>query len=84
MNKNFSDIAWNHYLYWEIEDKKILRKINELLKDIERNENEGMGKPEPLKHFYQGYWSRHITKVHRLVYRIDEETIYIASCKGHY
>ena len=84
MNKIFSDIAWQHYLYWQSEDKKILKKINELICDIDRNGNEGLGKPEPLKHELSGYWSRRITDVHRLVYSIDEESIYIASCKFHY
>jgi toxin YoeB len=84
MNKIFSDIAWNHYVYWHSEDKKILRKINELLRDIERNGNTGIGKPEPLKHELSGYWSRRITRVHRLVYSIDENNIYIASCRNHY
>jgi len=85
MNKIFSDIAWAHYLYWQSEDKKILRKVNELIRDIERNGNEGLGKPEPLKHEFSGFWSRRITEVHRLIYSIDDENIYIiASCKGHY
>ncbi len=68
MNKIFSDIAWNHYLYWQSEDKKILKKINELIKDIERHGNTGLGKPEPLKHELSGYWSLRITDVHRLIY----------------
>jgi toxin YoeB len=84
MNKFFSDIAWRHYLYWQSEDKKILKKINKLLRDIERNGNEGLGKPEPLKNELSGYWSRRITNVHRLIYSIDSDNIYIASCKGHY
>lgn len=84
MNKIFSDIAWNHYLYWQSEDKKILKKINELIRDIERNGNEGLGKPEPLKHELHGYWSRRITNEHRLIYSIDQDDINIASCKGHY
>ena len=84
MNKFFTDVAWEHYLYWQKEDKKILKKINELIKDIERNGNEGIGKPEPLKHELAGYWSRRITDVHRLVYSIDDETIDIVSCKNHY
>ncbi len=84
MNKIFSDIAWAHYLYWQSEDKKILRKVNELIRDIERNGNEGLGKPEPLKHELSGYWSRRITEIHRLIYSIDDGNIYIASCKGHY
>ncbi|EEG78624.1 Txe/YoeB family addiction module toxin [Dethiobacter alkaliphilus] len=84
MNKVFSDIAWTHYVYWQTEDKKILRKINELLRDIERHGNTGLGKPEPLKHELSGYWSRRITNVHRLIYSIDENNIYIVSCRNHY
>ena len=84
MNKIFSDIAWEQYQYWIITDKKILKKINELIRDIERNGNEGIGKPEPLKNELSGFWSRRITDVHRLIYSIDEEKIYIAKCKGHY
>jgi len=84
MNKIFSDISWEHYLYWQSEDKKILKNISEIIKDIERNGNERLGKPEPLKHELVGYWSRRITDVHRLIYSIDEENIYIASCKGDY
>mgnify|MGYP003589552874 FL=1 len=84
MNKIFSNIAWEQYLAWEIEDKKILKKINELIKDIDRNGNQGLGKPVPLKHELSGYWSRRITEDHRLIYSIDDENIYIASCSGHY
>ena len=84
MNKVFSDVAWEQYLAWEIEDKKILKKINELIRDIDRNGNHGIGKPEPLKHEVSGCWSRRITDEHRLIYSIDEENIYIASCGGHY
>lgn len=84
MNKVFSDIAWKHYLYWQTEDKKILKKINDLIRDIERNGNEGIGKPEPLKHELTGFWSRRITDVHRLIYSTDDATIYIASCRDHY
>ena len=61
MNKIFSDEAWGDYLYWQENDKKILKKVNGLLKDIDRNGNEGLGKPEPLKHELSGYWSRRIT-----------------------
>ena len=84
MNKVFSDIAWQHYLYWQTEDRKILKKINELIRDIERNGNEGLGKPEPLKHDLTGYWSRRITDVHRLIYSLDDTNIYIVSCRDHY
>ena len=84
MNKVFTDIAWEDYLYWQTTDKKILRKVNELLKDIDRNRNEGLGKPEPLKHELDGFWSRRITPEHRLIYKVDDENIYIVQCRGHY
>lgn len=84
MIKMFSDAAWEEYLYWQTEDRKILRKINVLIQDIERNGNEGLGKPEPLKHELAGYWSRRTTDTHRLIYRIDEDQIDIANCRGHY
>ena len=84
MNKVFSDIAWEHYQYWIVTDKKILKKINDLISDIERNGNDGIGKPEPLKNELSGFWSRRITDIHRLVYNYDEVNIYIAKCKNHY
>ena len=84
MNKVFSDFAWEDYIQWQTEDKKTLRKINELIKDIDRNGYEGIGKPEPLKHDLTSYWSRRITDKDRFVYRILDETIYIIACKGHY
>jgi len=84
MNKVFSDIASDHYQYWIVNDKKVLKKINELIRDIQRNGNVGTGKPEPLKNELSGFWSRRITDVHRLVYSIDEDNIYIVKCKGHY
>ena len=84
MIKIFSDIAWDHYLYWQTEDKKILKKINELIQDIERTGNAGIGKPESLKHELSGYWSRRITDVHRLIYQIDDDKINIISCRNHY
>lgn len=84
MNKKFSSYAWEDYTGWQIEDRKVVKKINDLLKDIERNGNEGLGKPEALKHDLSGYWSRRISEKDRLVYRIVEDTIYIIGCKGHY
>jgi toxin YoeB len=84
MNKVFTDIAWEDYLYWQATDKKILKKINELLKDIERNGNEGLGKPESLKHELEGFWSRRITLEHRLIYQVVGENINILLCHGHY
>ena len=84
MNKLFSDIAWEHYQYWIVNDKKILKRINELIRDIESNGNVGIGKPEPLKNELSGFWSRRITDNHRLIYYIEGENIYIAKCKSHY
>ena len=69
---------------WESTDKKIFKRIKELIKDITRNSFEGIGKPEPLKHELSGYWSRRINDEHRLVYKISDNTIYILSCKEHY
>lgn len=83
MNKIWSDIAWDEYLYWQETDKKVVKKINSLLKDIERNGlSKGTGHPEPLKH--RKGWSRHITHGDRLVYDIVAGNLWIASCKGHY
>lgn len=72
------------YLYWQKSDKKMLSKINELLKDISRNPFSGIGKPEPLKYKYIGYWSRRIDGEHRLIYKVREEEILIAKCRFHY
>ncbi len=84
MNKVFSDHAWEDYQYWISNDKKILKKINELIRDIKRNGHDGLGKPEPLKHDLEGFWSRRITEEHRLVYSFDDENLYIAKCRKHY
>ncbi|MBP3751870.1 MAG: Txe/YoeB family addiction module toxin [Pyramidobacter sp.] len=84
MLKIWTDEAWADYLYWQQEDRKILKRINALLKDIDRNGYSGIGKPEPLKHEFSAYWSRRITEEHRLVYRIQGETIIIVSCRKHY
>ena len=84
MNKLWSDRAWDEYLYWQIQDKKTLKKINELVKDIERNGvANSTGKPEPLK--YRKAWSRRIDHENRLVYNLDSiGNLLIISCKGHY
>ncbi len=84
MNKVFSDEAWEDYQYWVAHDRKILRKVNDLLKDIDRNGHTGIGKPEPLKHALEGFWSRRITHEHRLVYCIQDNQILIAQCRQHY
>ena len=84
MNIRFSSNAWNDYLFWQKTDKKILKRINLLLRDIQRHPHEGIGKPEPLKHGLSGYWSRRITDEHRIVYKFDNNTIKIAQLRFHY
>ena len=84
MNKVWFDEAWEDYLYWQLQDKKMLKRINTLLKDIERNSFEGLGKPEPLKGELSGFWSRRIDDTHRLVYRIRGGVLEVLSCRGHY
>lgn len=80
----FVDESWEDYLYWQNTDKKKLRKINELLKDIARNPFDGTGKPEPLKHKYSGFWSRRIDDEHRLIYKYEDNEVQIAKCRFHY
>lgn len=84
MNKAFTDIGWEDYLYWQTEDRKTLRKINALLKDIERNGNEGLGKPEPLTGDLSGFWSRRINQKDRLIYALEMDQIIIIACRYHY
>lgn len=80
----FVDESWEDYLYWQQTDRKVLSKINDLLQDISRNPYSGLGKPEPLKYKYQGYWSRRINYEHRLIYRVKDDEIHIAKCRFHY
>ncbi len=80
----FSENAWEDYLYWQNTDKQILKRINELIKDIQKNKYKGIGKPEPLKHNLSGYWSRRINDEHRLIYKIEEDKIMIAQLRYHY
>ena len=84
MNKLFTDEAWNDYLYWIETDKKKLKRINQLIKDIDRNPFEGIGKPEPLKANLQGYWSRRIDHEHRIVYAVENNQIVYISARFHY
>ena len=84
MNKKFTDEAWNDYLYWIENEKKQLRRINLLIKDIDRNPYDGIGKPEPLKANLQGYWSRRIDSEHRIVYAIENKEIVFISFRFHY
>lgn len=80
----FADKAWEDYVYWQTNDRQMLRRINELIKDIHRSPYSGIGKPEPLRHALNGYWSRRITEEHRLVYRVENNTLLIAQARFHY
>lgn len=80
----FSEHAWEEYLYWQGADRKVLQRINSLIKDIRRSPFEGIGKPEPLKHALSGYWSRRITDEHRIVYKVEGHTLLVAQLRFHY
>jgi len=80
----FVDESWEDYLYWQKVDKEMIEKINSLLKSISRTPYTGIGQPEPLKHKYQGFWSRRINGEHRLIYRVKDDEIHIAKCRFHY
>lgn len=84
MHKIWFDEAWIDYIHWQTQDKKTLKRINNLIKDTERNPFEGIGKPEPLKGNLSGFWSRHIDDTNRFVYRINNDKLEILSCRGHY
>jgi toxin YoeB len=80
----FSEHAWEDYLYWQRTDRKILQRINTLIRESQRAPFEGIGKPEPLKHGMSGYWSRRITDEHRMVYKVEAEVLFIAQLRYHY
>ena len=80
----WEDRAWNDYLYWQTQDKKTLKRINALIKDTQRSPFDGIGKPEPLKEILSGWWSRRIDDANRIVYFVEEDILYIVSCRGHY
>ena len=84
MNINWNSEAWKEYVDWQSKDKKIIKKINEIIKDIQRNGNQGIGKAEPLKHELSGYWSRRIDSGNRIVYKIEDGIIKIVQCGSHY
>ena len=84
MKITFSLNAWEDYLSWQQQDKKMLKKINQLIKDIQRTPFQGVGKPEPLKYDLSGFWSRRIDREHRLVYQVHDNEILIYSCRYHY
>ncbi len=84
MNLIWSDKSWTDYLYWQQKDKRVTKKINELLRDTKRDPFEGIGKPEPLRFELQGCWSRRISDEHRLVYKVYDDAIAVVSCRYHY
>ena len=80
----FSDAAWEDYLYWQQQDKRMVERINKLIKETQREPFAGIGKPEPLKHALAGYWSRRITDEHRTVYKVDGDSMLLAQLRYHY
>ena len=84
MTLSWADNAWDDYLYWQQTDKKILKRINSLIKNIKRQAFDGIGDPEPLKYNWTGYWSRRINREHRLVYKVVRDNLLIAQCRYHY
>ena len=80
----FSERAWEDYLYWQGQDRKTLTRINHLIREVQRDPFAGIGKPEPLKHALSGYWSRRITDEHRLVYKVQDDALWIAQVRYHY
>ena len=84
MNKDWTDNAWEEYLYWQQNDKKTLKRINKILEDIDRNGNIGIGKPEKLIGNLSGYWSRRIDSKNRIVYKVNNDVITIIQCGSHY
>ena len=76
--------AWEDYLYWQKTDKKILKRINQLIRDTQRQPFEGIGEPEPLRHNWSGYWSRRIDREHRFIYKVNDKELIIAQCRYHY
>lgn len=84
MSVIFSGHAWEDYLFWQRTDRKILERINQLIKEIQRSPSTGIGKPEPLKHGLAGYWSRRINEEHRIVYKVQKRSLFVAQLRYHY
>lgn len=80
----FSERAWEDYLYWQETDRRLVARINRLILEIQREPFSGIGKPEPLRHAFQGYWSRRINDEHRIVYKIQDDALLIAQLRYHY
>lgn len=84
MIKAWTDDAWSDYLWWQANDAKTVSRINAILKDAERDPFRGIGKPEPLRHEFKGWWSRRIDSANRLIYKVADNTLVVLSCKDHY
>lgn len=84
MSLVFADAAWEDYLYWQQQDRRMVERINKLIRETQREPFSGIGKPEPLKHVLAGYWSRRITDEHRMVYKIDGDSLLVAQLRYHY
>lgn len=84
MNLSWSLHAWDDYLHWQRTDKRLLKRINNLIRDVIRDPFDGLGDPEPLRHNLSGYWSRRINREHRLVYKVENSTLIIVQCRYHY
>jgi len=84
VNSIFSDDAWDDYLYWQNNDRKIVERINKLIQEVKREPFSGLGKPEPLKHALSGFWSRRITDEHRMVYRVEADALLLAQLRYRY
>ena len=80
----FSDEAWDDHLYWQKQDRKMVERINKLIQEVKREPFSGLGKPEPLKHALSGFWSRRITDEHRIVYRVEGDSLQLAQLRYHY
>lgn len=80
----FAENAWQDYLYWQSHDKKMLKRIHQLIQEIQREPFAGVGKPEPLKHALSGYWSRRLNDEHRIVYKVEQDALLIAQLRHHY
>jgi toxin YoeB len=80
----FADEAWEDYLYWQKQDRRMVERINKLIRELQRDPYSGVGKPEPLRHALAGFWSRRMTDEHRIVYRVEEDSLLIAQLRHHY
>ena len=80
----FTEHAWEEYIYWQTQDRRTLRRINQLLRDIQRDPFDGIGKPEPIRGELSGFWSRRIDECNRIVYRVKDDIVELLQCKGHY